>query len=126
MNVGDEVEEVFMNTRRSACPTSSLPCSAALAVIFVVLLGACTPRDDEQFHISNYTAETVTVKHRVGGGSFATLAPKEGVSRGLTEDMCRELEPKESGWLVATGTESGKTYTYGPLLCNGRTWTIGK
>ncbi len=115
-----------MNTPRGACPTPDLLCSAALAVISMIFLGACTPRDDEQFHVYNYTAETVTIKGKVGGGSFAILAPNEGTSRGLTEDMCRELEPKESGWLVATGTETGRTYTYGPLLCNGKTWTIGK
>ncbi|MGJ6964585.1 hypothetical protein ACSDR0_21980 [Streptosporangium sp. G11] len=115
-----------MNVPRGACPTLDLLCSAALAVISMIFLGACTPRDGEQFHIYNRTVETVTIEHKVGGGSFATLAPEEVTSRGLAEDMCRELEPKESGWLVATGTESGRTYTYGPLLCNGRTWTIGK
>ncbi len=45
---------------------------------------------------------------------------------GLPEDMCRDFEPKEGGRLVATGIESGKTYTYGPLLCNGSAWNIGK
>jgi hypothetical protein len=94
------------------------------AMIFSLLLSACTPRVDEQFHITNNTEEVVTVKGKHNIQPLATLAPGGSISIGLPIHMCQDSEPKEGNLLVATGVISGKAYVYGPLLCNGEAWKI--
>ncbi|MEO3854401.1 hypothetical protein [Acrocarpospora sp. B8E8] len=90
-----------------------------LAVAGVMTLSACQPRFDAQFHIINDTHETVTVSWKGNEHSLATISPGQGTPFGFG-DRC----DGENGDILVAVSESGKTYTYGPGICNGKSWRI--
>ncbi|WP_147268141.1 hypothetical protein [Spongiactinospora rosea] len=96
--------------------------AAYVALWCVVVLGGCAPAGaGEYLVIANGTGETVSVRGRLQARPFAVLGPGEGTSISFPGWMCEEHAPGNS--LVAT-VGDGRTYTYGPPLCNGRAWEI--
>ncbi|MEV6867252.1 hypothetical protein AB0M44_40455 [Streptosporangium subroseum] len=92
-------------------------------VLIIMLLAACTPRDEELFHVVNGTQDTVIVKWKRDPEPFATWAPGEGMSSGIPANRCSSPPPDDT--LIATSAETGQVYTYGPPICYGETWKIG-
>ncbi|GLX08570.1 hypothetical protein [Microbispora sp. NBRC 16548] len=97
--------------------------SIGLVIVSALASSACQPRAEAMFHIINYSQETVTVGWKSNGGSFLTLDPGEGYPYGVADSDCTNPEP--DAILIAT-SETGKTYTYGPQICKGTSWLIGK
>ncbi|MEV4458997.1 hypothetical protein [Microbispora sp. NPDC049633] len=94
-----------------------------LVIVGALVSSACQPRAEAMFHIINYSQETVTVGWKSTGGSFLTLTPGQGRPYGFAESACTDPEP--DAILIAT-SETGKTYTYGPRICKGTSWLIGR
>ncbi|MEU8276344.1 hypothetical protein ACFYOK_33625 [Microbispora bryophytorum] len=94
-----------------------------LVIAGVLVLSACQPRAEAMFFIINTTQETVTVKWKSGTRTLLTLDPGEGYSYGFADSRCTDPEP---GAIFIATSETGKTYTYGPRMCKGTSWLIGK
>ncbi|MEV0348028.1 hypothetical protein AB0H88_19835 [Nonomuraea sp. NPDC050680] len=90
----------------------------------VFLLCACsTPTDREKFYIANQTGETITVQWKGEAAPFATIAPEDGMSLSIPADRCSRAPAADT--LIAHA-QAGKTFMYGPPICYGATWKIGK
>ncbi|MFI6881588.1 hypothetical protein [Streptosporangium canum] len=105
-----------MNNRRSARLIAAsharwYPKLIMIAVAALALTACGTPRDEEQFNIVDGTKDTVSVKWKFNEGSFATLAPGEGVGIGAPDSTCQQPTPGQD--FIAAGTTTGKTLTYG-------------
>ncbi|WP_204049190.1 hypothetical protein [Microbispora siamensis] len=94
-----------------------------LVIAGALASSACQPRAEAMFYIINYSQETVTVKWKWGTRTLQALDPGEGYSYGFADSACTNPEP--DAILIAT-SETGKTYTYGPRICKGTSWLIGK
>ncbi|MFG1826280.1 hypothetical protein ACGFIJ_27685 [Microbispora bryophytorum] len=94
-----------------------------LVIAGALALSACQPRAGAMFYIINTSQETVTVKWKSGTRTLLTLDPGEGYSYGFADRACTDPNP---GAILMATSETGKIYTYGPWICKGTSWLVGK
>lgn len=95
--------------------------AAASAGLLALLLCACTPVDSDLFHIVNRSREPIEVMWKRYPQPFTTVSPNSAARFYVSDGAC--ASPQPDAGLVARA-ETGKTYTYGPPVCRGKTWTI--
>ncbi|GAA4196927.1 hypothetical protein [Microbispora amethystogenes] len=87
------------------------------------LLCSCTPLDSDFIQVVNGTGEVITVSLQGHPRPFATLTPNAATSFYPQDEQCDRPRPDDA---MVARTESGTTYTYGPPLCRGKTWNVGR
>ncbi|TQS24772.1 hypothetical protein [Microbispora sp. KK1-11] len=103
-----------MSTWRTAVALS-------LASIVLAATAACQPREARYLHIENRLPEPVSVRWIHEKDLTTDIGPGEEFDLKVGDPGC--FVGVHDDVLVAT-TRSGRTVTFGPSACMGRTWTI--
>ncbi|MEV7805740.1 hypothetical protein AB0O28_22605 [Microbispora sp. NPDC088329] len=103
-----------MGARRTAVALS-------LASVVLAAATACQPRESRYLHIENRLPEPVSVRWIHEKDRSIDVGPGEEFDLRVGDPGCFMMPDEDV--LIAT-TRSGRTVTFGPSACMGKTWTI--